>query len=611
LFTGEDRGDIEFLDIAQAKGTLVAIAGSFGGVALMVALFIVAGTLGLQVQQRRREFALLRAIAATPKQVHRLIGAESVVVALAAALLGLIPGLLLSAALRDAFAGIGLIPADFALVNGPVPMLIAAVLCVVAARVASWTAARKAARISPVEALGASATQTPKLGWARSIVGTLLLAAGLGLSMLPLVASGDAATGAAAISVLVLVIAVALLGPRLVVVAIALLGPLLRSRSHIGGYLAAANTRANSRRLASAITPLVLAIAIASVQLFTGTTKAAIAEDQATAGVVADYVVSAGASGLAPQIAAEIAETPGVATATPLVRTQILGDYTVPGATEPSTRSFSAQGIAPEGLADTVDLDVRSGSTDDLHGDSVALSQVGAELFGAGVGDRIRVYLGDGTAVEPVVVAVYGNGLGFGDLTLPRDLLLEHTPNGLDDMVLVKAEPGAEAPVRTALDAIAARHLGVEALDRVEFGAAQQAQFEMQGLATALLLMAVFAYIAIGVSNTLVMATAERRREFALLRLVGTGRRQVLAMMRAESFTVIVIAAVIGSVLAIPPLVGISLGLSERADPVPAVDLPVYLAILAVTALIAVSSIMIPARLAMRTRPVEAIGLRE
>lgn len=610
VFIGDERGAIEFLDVAQAKGTLVAVAGSFGGVALMVALFIVANTLALQVQQRRRELALLRAIAATPKQLHRLIGIESLIVSFLAALLGLVPGILVSSLLRDAFAGIGLVPADFRLVKGPIPMLVAVVLCVVAARVAGWLSARKAVRIRPVEALGEAAVQSPRLGVVRSLVGMLLLFAGIGLSMLPLVASGDAATGAAAMSVVVLVIAVALLGPRLAVIAIAMLAPLIRSGSRIGGYLAAANTRANSRRLASAITPLVLAIAIASVQLFTGTTRMAIAQDQATAGVVADYVVNH-ESGLSPEIAEKISAVPGVVTATPVVRTQLLGSYFVSGAKNPTTRSFGAQGVTPQGLNNTINLDVRSGSMDQLHGDTVALSQVGSELFNAKLGQKVKLYLSDGSPVTPTVVAIYGKGLGFGDIALPRDLLLAHSLNGLDDMVLVKAVPGAAAAVGTALLQIAGTYLGVRVQDRAGFTAAQQGQFEMQGLATMLLLIAVFGYIAVGVANTLVMATTERRREFALLRLVGTDNRQVRGMMRSESIIVIVIASVVGSILAIPPLVGVSLGLSERTNPYPAVDIVQYVAILAVAALIALLSIMIPTRLAMRTRPIDAIGLRE
>lgn len=612
IFTGEARGDIEFLDVARAKATLVAVAGSFGGVALMVAMFIVASTFALQIQQRRREFALLRAIAATPKQLHRLIGAESILVSVVAALLGLLPGLLISFVLREAFASIGLVSADFRLKIGPVPMLVAVVLCVVVARLAGWISARKMVRISPVEAIGEAAVQTPRLGWVRSVVGVFVLAAGLGLSMLPLVISGDTATGAAAMSVVVLVIAVALLGPRLAVLAIALLGPLMRSTSRIGGYLAAANTRANSRRLASAITPLVLAIAIASVQLFTGTTRTAIAEDQVASGVRADLVVTGPASGLAPQIAQEIDKAPGVSTTMPVIQTQVLGTYHMNGATNPTTRTFPAQGISPEELTNTIDLDVRSGSADELRAGTVALSKDAAGIFGARIGGKVELHLGDGTPIAPTVVAIYGNGLGFGAITLPHDLLLRHSPNRLDDMVLVEAaDPSSAATVGKTLNSIVKTYIGVNVRDRAHFTAARQEQATTQGLATALLLITVFAYIAIGVANTLVMATAERRREFALLRLVGTDRKQVNGMMRTESFVVIIIASVLGSALAVPPLIGVSLSLSARTDPLPVISVPIYVVILAATALIAMLSIMIPTRIAMRTRPVEAIGIRE
>jgi putative ABC transport system permease protein len=60
----------------------VGIVSSFGGVALMVALFVVASTFALLVQQRSREVALLRAVAATPRQVRRMICRDAQVVAL-------------------------------------------------------------------------------------------------------------------------------------------------------------------------------------------------------------------------------------------------------------------------------------------------------------------------------------------------------------------------------------------------------------------------------------------------------------------------------------------------------------------------------------------------
>lgn len=54
----------------------------------------------------------------------------------------------------------------------------------------------------------------------------------------------------------------------------------------------------------------------------------------------------------------------------------------------------------------------------------------------------------------------------------------------------------------------------------------------------------IIAFTAIAVVNTLAMATAGRSREFALLRLVGTTRRQVMAMLGWETLAVAVIAAV-------------------------------------------------------------------
>lgn len=91
---------------------------------------------------------------------------------------------------------------------------------------------------------------------------------------------------------------------------------------------------------------------------------------------------------------------------------------------------------------------------------------VGAELFGADLGQRIHLQLADGTPVHPKVVAIYGNGLGFGDITLPRDLLLAHGLNDLDDIVLVKAEAQTAG---AALADIARDSLGVRVQDRDGF----------------------------------------------------------------------------------------------------------------------------------------------
>jgi putative ABC transport system permease protein len=119
----------------------------------------------------------------------------------------------------------------------------------------------------------------------------------------------------------------------------------------------------------------------------------------------------------------------------------------------------------------------------------------------------------------------------------------------------------------------------------------------------------IIAYTAITVVNTLAMNTAARRREFALLRLSGTARGQVVGMMRWESVIVIAAGVGIGTLLSAFPLVLVSLAVT--GTPIPAVPGLGYLAIAGVTAALAAAGTMLPTRMLLRIRPVEAIGAKE
>lgn len=81
VHTGDDRGAIEDPGLGYAKQTLFGIGGSFGGIAAIVAVFTAAGTVALSVSQRAREFALLRAVGATPRQIRRAVASEALLIA--------------------------------------------------------------------------------------------------------------------------------------------------------------------------------------------------------------------------------------------------------------------------------------------------------------------------------------------------------------------------------------------------------------------------------------------------------------------------------------------------------------------------------------------------
>lgn len=592
-YTGNAIGDVEFLDVGQARGLLTALSASLVGTIAMVVLFVVASTLGLSIQQRRRELAVLRAIAASPRQIHRMIGAEVLLVSVAAAVLGSLPGLAVAGLLRDAFAAAGVLPADFELAVSPLPAVAALVLCVLGALVAGFFAARRLARVSPVDALGEAAVEPPRIGAARRVAGIALLVTGVAAGIaVPLLVPGIAGAGGAAGSVLLLLIGTTLLGPSLMRIAVGLVAPVLH-RGRVSGYLAVANTRANARRLSAAVVPLALAVAMASVQIFSVTTASAAAADQARTGLTADFVLTGGSSGLSREVTAAVRQLPGVRSALPVIRTQVQLEF--PMFDEVEVESFAAQGIEPEHQG--MDLAVTSGSLDGLRGDTVALSTTAAGTAGAEVGDTVRVYLGDGTEKNLRVVALYANGLGFGDVTAPHDLLAEHTADGFDDAILVSAADDA------ALGDLAERYPGLQVLRTAESASTQQGtQSATNLIGNGFLLL----YLVIAVVNTLVMATGARTREFAMLRLIGTKRRHVRRMMTLEAGIVVGAAASIGTAVAIVPLIGISVATTGRA--LPSVDPLVYGAIVLFTAVIGFSAILLATRAALRGRPVDAVG---
>jgi putative ABC transport system permease protein len=505
--------------------------------------------------------------------------------------------------MRFGFAQAGVIPPDFALTFGPIPALIAVVVMVAASQLAAAVAARRPARINPIEALQEASTTPSHLGRGRTITGVILGVVGLLASAVPLVVPGTLAVAGPAAAALLLIVAVGLLGPGLVRIAIAMFGGPLRHSHSPAAFLAAANARSNSRRLAAAIVPLALGIGLGLVQVGTQSIVAAEATTQSHAGVTAELMVTGGASGLSADAVASIAQTSGVRAANPVALSQIIFSYMQLG--DPTSEQYPVQGIDPAATAPTMDLGVVAGSLGALTGDqTVALSSDAAQAAGVGVGDTIRGHLGDGTATTAKVVAIYTRGLGFGDVTMTNAALLAHTTTGLSNYVLVSTQPRQLAQVKTALDAA-----GFTVANRDELRAAGDSARASNSLVNLIALAVILGYIAIAVVNTLVMATGERRREFALLQLVGSTRRQVRAMMRTESVMVAIIAAALGILVAAPPLIGISFGISGQL--LPNVSPIVSVAIVGSLSVIGLIALAVATRAAMRTAPIAEIGSRE
>ena len=193
---GLERPGLEVLDRAHAadadagdprasdRASLIAIFGTMGGIAGMVALFVVAGTFALVIAQRRRETAVLRALGATPRQVRRLIATEALFVSLAASALGLLAGRPLANALVDLLAGHGDVPAGFAPGHSWIPLVAALGMGVGIAQLAVVAAARRAGKVRPAEALREVAVEHGRPGVVRTLSGVIALGGGAAIAVL-------------------------------------------------------------------------------------------------------------------------------------------------------------------------------------------------------------------------------------------------------------------------------------------------------------------------------------------------------------------------------------------------------------------------------------------
>lgn len=581
VHTGDGRGAVETPGLAFAKEMLTGLGGSFGGVATMVAVFTAAGTVTLSVGQRRREYALLRAIGATPRQIRRTIATETLLVAPLAGALGCLPGVALATWWFGQLRDKGAIPGPVDLAVSWIPMAAAVGAAVLTSLFAGYMAARRPSRTKPGEALRDASVERLRVGWIRTPLGLAALGGGIALAGVAASEKGEDAANAALGVVMLFMLAVALLGPLIARACAALFGLPLRAAG-APASLAAANSRTNARRLASAITPLVLAMAFASTLVFMHTSEDRVMEKQQRAGLVADRVVT-GPSGLASDARARAEATPGVETAVALTRTSVLV-RTGGGLQSISTQGFTGTGAD---LARVQDLGVRTGSLDALAPGTVALDKTLANDTGKHVGDRLDLLLPDGTKASPKVAATYDRGLGLSQITLPqRDLAAHTTAVGMPTELLLKggADASALAPLGTVTDA--AGYATAKSVDR-----------DLNAWANTTMAAVLGGFAAVAAANTLVMTILDRRRELGTLRLIGTTRRQIMGMVRWEALLVTSAGLVLGTAIALATLIPMMNGLTGESPYIP----PVLYASFAAGILgLGLASTALPARVALR-----------
>ncbi|MFI6999066.1 FtsX-like permease family protein [Nocardia sp. NPDC050175] len=585
---GDGRGTQEFPDASSYRVKLISMGATAGGTALGIALVVVAGTFTLATQQRLREIALLRAVGATPRQVRSMIGREAIGLGLAAGVSGAVAGTALAALSQGWLVDSGIIPATLRLSLSPIPAAVAVATTLLAAWCAAVVAVWRTSRMHPVEGLREVALSGRGTAWWAKVAGVVAIIGFAGvLTTLVLAHTQKAGLPVSMGGILVPAIAAGFLSVPLAGLAVVLTSTGARF-SRVSGYLAAAAGRFEPRRLAAGFAPLILAVSVTCTALSLAPTLAGAAGVQARDGILADYTVT-GQAGVPPALAATLRSEPGVAAVTEMVG----GSAFVDG------NRYSVQGMTPADLSTMVDPEIYAGSLAGMAADTVAVSDNAADGAQTKVGSELKLTLADGTAATMRVVALYRRNLGFGDLILPRDLLAAHVDTLQDNAILIK---GGD---RARIEAATAAFPGVGITDN----APAPVQSRNNEALNALVVGLVIAFTGIAVVNTFAMATFQRRRELAALRLIGMSRAKIMAMLGWEAGAVGVVSVIVGTFVTLLTLAAFSKGITGSV--VPSIDATTYLVTIVGTVAAACLSTIIPAWLLCRTRAVEAIAVRE
>jgi putative ABC transport system permease protein len=574
----------------------------FAAIALLVGGFVIFNTLSITVAQRTREFATLRTLGASRKQVMRSVRLEGLVVGLIASVLGLVAGIGIAKGMVALFGALGVELPDAGTVIAGHTITTALIVGTGVTLLATILPARRATRVPPIAAVREGSTLPASRFEAHSTkTGVVVLAASLAAMTAGMFAHGTSPGLVGLLiagGVLGLFAAIALLAPALV-------GPLTRvvgwpaRRAGVAGELAGANAGRNPKRTASTAAALMIGLTLVTVVAVLGSgistgTKSAIKKQ-----VHADYVID-GKDGLPFRASEghELAAIEGV-TAASHVRSDeavVQGKQTKVSGIDPATIERFYSFYWTTGSSSTLDR---------LGADGALVTKTYAKDKHLKVGSDVSIKTPKGDSHTVVVRGVYDPP--------------EASPL-LDDVVVTqKAFDSAFAQPKnsfTFLDADAGSAASIKAAAKgygdakYHTGAAypKDATKDMAIVMGMLYVLLGFSVIVslFGMVNTMVLSVFERTREIGMLRTIGMTRRQARRMIRHES----IITALIGTALGLGLGVFLS-ALVTQAVSMDGLPLTIPVQTLAVFTLLAIGAGIVaaalPARRASRLNVLEAL----
>jgi len=603
--TGAQQAQTDTNSLDSSLGFLNTLLLAFAGIALFVGAFVIANSLSITIAQRTREFATLRTLGASRRQVLRSVLTESLVVGVLASIAGLVVGIFLAKGLFALFNAVGLSLPNNGTVLKTRTIIVSLVVGIVVTMLASLRPALRATRVDPIAAVREGATLPPgRLARFRTAGSTVVIALGFLAIVLGLFAAHGTGPvlglmGAGAVLVF---IGVSLLSARFVPGMALWIGWPATVIAGSIGRLARDNSMRNPQRTASTAAALMIGLALVTLVSLMSAGIIANFKNAVNAQFGGDYAIVAQNNFSPIPIAAgqAAARAPGV-----LAIGDLRADEDkVFGSTDTLT-------AVDPGVASTIKQQWVHGSQRTLatlgpHGAVVPTKF--ATKHHLSIGSPVTILTPSGGHATFRVAGIFkpptgGSALSSVTISAQQFDQLYQQPQNVFSIVKMRGgqTPANQAALRAALRSFP----GAKVQTRTQFIDGQTA-----GLSSILNILYVLLGLSIiislfGIVNTLVLSVFERTREIGMLRAVGTSRRQIRRMIRHES----VITALIGSVLGI--VLGIAFGalLCARVSQI-TFTIPVGRLILFLIAswIVGLLAAIFPARRASRLSPLEALA---
>src|SRR5439155_16878566 len=294
--TGADQAKANAKDISDFTKFIRMFLLAFGGIALFVGAFVIFNTLSITVAQRTREFATLRSLGASRRQVLRSVLLEGTAIGVLASATGLALGIGLAKGLSALMAALQLDLPQTGMVFATRTVVVSMVVGTVITLLASLAPAFKATRVPPISAVReGAALPVGRFGHYRTAFALATIGVAVALLAYGLFVHGVAAgprLASLALGVLGLFLGVGQISSKLVRPLVSLVGLPSRRFGGAMGELARENALRSPARTASTAAALMIGLALVTAVATLGTGLRNSDRDGLSHQVLAVYVVT-------------------------------------------------------------------------------------------------------------------------------------------------------------------------------------------------------------------------------------------------------------------------------------------------------------------------------